>query len=233
MISLMGTVLVASLLGSPHCAAMCGPFACLYAGQSEPRVAGPHMAYNLGRLLSYLFLGTIAGIAGAGMNQLGAVAGLPRLAAIVAGTLMVLWGSLTILAALGARVPGASPPPGFRQLVGRLVARFQSRPPVVRAAALGLLTTILPCGWLYAFVATAAGTGSPTSGALVMAAFWLGTVPVMAAMGLAAQRALGPLRRRLPVLTAAALLVLGLLTIAGRVGITAGGMPTSGVHATH
>jgi len=233
MIALVGTVLAASLLGSPHCAAMCGPFACLYAGQFNPRAAGPHLAYNAGRLVSYLLLGTVAGFAGAGMNQIGAVAGLPRAAAIVAGALMVLWGGLTILAALGARVPGATPPPGFRRLLGRVVARFQSRPPVVRAAALGLLTTILPCGWLYAFVATAAGTGSAAGGALVMAAFWLGTVPVMAAVGLAAQRALGPLRRRLPVVTAAALVVLGLLTIAGRVGIVAAGMPVGGVHATH
>jgi sulfite exporter TauE/SafE len=49
-----------------------------------------------------------------------------------------------------------------------------------------------------------------------MAAFWAGTLPVMAGLGFLAQRALGPLRRRLPVVTAAALIVIGLLTVAGR-----------------
>ncbi|MBE7450024.1 MAG: sulfite exporter TauE/SafE family protein [Kofleriaceae bacterium] len=41
-----------------------------------------------------------------------------------------------------------------------------------RAALLGLLSAALPCGWLWAFVVVAAGTGSPVGGALVMTAFW-------------------------------------------------------------
>lgn len=217
MLALALPVLAAALLGSPHCAAMCGPFACLYAGQTERAGAWrAHAAYNLGRLGAYLFLGALAGLAGAGLNELGALAGLPRVAAIVAGALMVLWGGLTIAAAYGARVPGASPPAGFRRMLSQAVARFKDRPPTVRALALGLLTTLLPCGWLYAFVAVAAGTGAITSGMLVMAAFWLGTLPVMAGVGLLAQRALGPFRRRLPIATAAVLVVLGLLTMAGR-----------------
>jgi sulfite exporter TauE/SafE len=233
MIPLVGTVLVASLLGSPHCAAMCGPFACLYAGPAESRSAGPHIAYNAGRLLSDLFLGVVAGFAGAGMNQLGSLTGVPRAAAIVAGTLMVLWGGLTIAAAFGVTVPGASPPAGFRRLLGRAVSRFQRHPPAVRAGALGLLTTILPCGWLYAFVATAAGTGSVAAATMVMAAFWLGTLPMMAAIGLTAQRALGPLRRGLPVVTAAVLVVLGLLTITGRITATADASTPGGAHVSH
>lgn len=217
MLELVLPVVGASLLGSPHCAAMCGPFACLYGGPTG-RDGGwhAHAAYNLGRLAAYLGLGAVAGLAGAGLNQLGAMTGVARGAAIVAGTLMVLWGGLTIAAALGARVPGTSPPAGFRRLLGRMLLRFQHRPPTARAAALGLLTTLLPCGWLYAFVAVAAGTGTVPRGMLVMAAFWLGTLPVMAGVGLLAQRALGPLRTRLPVATAAMLVVLGLLTISGR-----------------
>lgn len=223
MIAVVGTVLVAALLGSPHCAAMCGPLTCLYGGDGGgSRRAGPHLAYNLGRLGSYLLLGALAGVAGAGMNHLGALAGVPRAAALVAGALMVLWGALTIASALGVAVPGGSPPPVFRRLLSGVVTRFQENSPTRRAAALGLLTTLLPCGWLYAFVATAAGTGSASAGMLVMATFWLGTVPVMAAVGLAAQRALGPFRRRLPVVTAAALVVIGLLTIAGRLSVPAG-----------
>lgn len=217
MLALVVPVLAASLLGSPHCAAMCGPFACLYAGQTAPAGAWrAHLAYNAGRLGAYLFLGAAAGLAGAGLNEIGALAGLPRTAAIVAGTLMVLWGGLTIAAMHGARVPGASAPAGFRRLLGRVVARFHDRPPTARALALGLLTTLLPCGWLYAFVAVAAGTAAIGSGMLVMAAFWVGTLPVMAGIGLLAQRALGPFRRRLPVATALVLVILGLLTISGR-----------------
>jgi sulfite exporter TauE/SafE len=69
------------------------------------------------------------------------------------------------------------------------------------------------------FVAAAGATASPFWGGLVMVAFWAGTVPVMAGLGLAAQSLLGPLRRRLPVVTAAALVVLGLLAMAGKLGV--------------
>jgi len=59
-------VLVASLLGSVHCAAMCGAFTCLYANPVERgRPIGgelpPHLAYNLGRLAAYVALGALAG----------------------------------------------------------------------------------------------------------------------------------------------------------------------------
>lgn len=62
-----------------------------------------------------------------------------------------------------------------------------------------------------------------------MAGFWVGTVPMMALIGVSAQRLLGPFRSRLPVLTAVALVVLGAFTVAGR--FTGSGM-TSGLGTT-
>jgi hypothetical protein len=217
--ALVGTILLSSLLGSPHCAAMCGGFACFYAaepGSRQHRLA--LLAYNCGRLASYVLLGALAGSLGAGVNATGRMAGAARPAAVLAGVLMVAWGSVTILRALGARLPRLSSPGSSRGLLSGALQRMQRRPPVVRAAGLGLLTTLLPCGWLYVFVATAGGTGSPWRGALVMAVFWLGTVPMMAGLGVAVQRLSGPLRQRLPVMTAAVLVVIGLLTAAGRLG---------------
>ena len=80
----------------------------------------------------------------------------------------------------------------------------------------GALSAALPCGWLYAFVATSAAAGSALGGALVMAAFWLGTLPMMATVGVAAHRVLGRFRTRLPLVSATVLIVLGALTVAGR-----------------
>lgn len=218
MIEAVGPILAASLLGSPHCAGMCGGFVAFYSGQEADGPGWPpHLAYNGGRLLSYVTLGAIAGAAGAGINQLGAAAGVARAAAVAAGSLMVVWGLGTLLLARGVRLPWVR-----GRLLGdvshRLISRLRGHPPILRALLLGLFTTLLPCGWLYAFVATAAGTGSASGGATVMAAFWLGTVPVMAGLGLAAQRLLGPLRRHLPVITAVILMVIGLLMVTGRIG---------------
>ena len=98
-------VLLASLLGSPHCAAMCGPFVAFYAGSAPASRAGTHVAYSLGRFIAYVSLGVLAGTLGASVDRIGALAGVSRLAAVVAGTMMVAWGLATILAWRGVRLP--------------------------------------------------------------------------------------------------------------------------------
>lgn len=228
------SVLLASLLGSPHCAAMCGPFVAFYTGSTDNRAAGvaPHAAYSLGRLTAYLTLGMLAGTLGAGVDRIGALAGVARMAAIVAGALMVVWGASTILAWRGVRVRWLHAPGAVRGPVTAAMTRVRCWPPLLRAAAIGLATALLPCGWLYAFVAVAGGTGSPVRGALAMAVFWTGTLPVMLAMGLGLQRLFGAWRARLPVVTASVIVVLGLLMIAGRLNAPARAA-ASGPHAAH
>jgi len=223
-IALAGSVLAMSLLGSPHCAGMCGGFVCFYAGQDGRGRFWAHAAYNLGRLVSYLALGLAAGALGHGLDAAGAGAGLHGAAAVASGTVMVLWGAASLAAALGARLPRVPAPAFAHTRFAAAMRAVHGRPAPVRALALGLVTTLLPCGWLWVYVATAAGTGSIATALLVMAAFWLGTVPMMAGLGVLAQGALGPLRRRLPVLTAGVLVVLGLATIGGhfRHGMMAG-----------
>jgi sulfite exporter TauE/SafE len=218
MVAVVG-VFLASLLGSVHCAAMCGPFVLFYSsdlpGPVRPSLR-VHGAYNLGRLVSYVALGLAGGAVGAQLDRAGALAGVSRAAAIIAGTLMVAWSGATILALRGVRVglPGGTP--RWHALLARWTGALRQRSAVVRAGAVGLMTALLPCGWLYAFVATAVGTGSPVRGALAMLVFWSGTLPVMISLGLGLQRAAGPLRSRLPAITAAAVMVLGLLSITGR-----------------
>lgn len=238
MIALAGAVLLASLLGSPHCAGMCGGFVCFYAGQEGRGQGWAHVAYNLGRLGAYVVLGVLAGLIGSGMDRAGAGSGLHGTAAVAAGAIMIVWGVAALLSALGVKMPHMGTP-GF---IGRRVAAglraVHAQPPAVRALTVGLLSGLLPCGWLWIYVATAAGTGSVGNAVLVMSAFWLGTVPIMAGLGIAAQGALGPLRRRLPVITAATLVVLGLFTIGGRfhigpIGANCPQCSSSGTHVGH
>lgn len=216
-------VLTASLLGSVHCVGMCGSFVCFYSaagGGAPPRgMTVAHLAYNGGRLLSYVMLGLMAGAAGAGVDRVGTFVGLSRGAAVVAGALMVGWGLRTLLAEGGVRLPRLEGLPPGRNPLGALLARVRERSPVVRAAATGLLTTLLPCGWLYAFVFAAAGTGTPRTAAVMMALFWAGTLPMMLTVGYGAQRLTGAFRARLPLVTAAAVVVMGVLSIAGRLSI--------------
>jgi len=221
LIALIGSVLAASLLGSVHCAGMCGGFLAFAVG--DPGRTGSarwlHVAYNAGRLVTYVLLGVIAGSMGAVLDWGGAVLGVQRVAAISAGAVMIGFGFVAVLRSLGVRV-GKFPIPAFMQKIALAGHRGAADlPPIVRAAAVGLLTTLLPCGWLYAFVATAAGTGGPLSGAAAMSVFWLGTLPVMVLFGTAVSGLSGPLRRHLPLLTALLMSAVGLMTVAQRIRI--------------
>lgn len=230
--TLLLAVLVASALGSLHCAAMCGAFVCA-ASRGQGRALREQSAYHAGRLVSYVTLGALAGAIGATMDDLGALAGVARGAAVVAGVLMVLWALSVILSERGIRMTGGLG--GLRmtaeRALGSVIVRVRDRSGTVRAGALGLVTTLLPCGWLYAFVVTAGSTGRPLDGALVMLAFWAGTVPALAALGAGAARLVGPAARRLPLVTAMVMLALGLLTIAGRLHPPR--MPSAHAEAAH
>ena len=215
-------VLAASLLGSVHCAAMCGAFVCFYtAGPKASRSveAAGHGAYNLGRLLAYVTLGLIGGALGLGLDSAGARAGIQQGAAIVAGLLMIAWGTHALLAAGGVRVAGPAVPRAWQQAMGGVVMSVRTSPPVTRAFVTGLATALLPCGWLWAFVITAAGTGTPLAAAGTMAVFWMGTLPMMVAVGAGARRFAGRFGARLPVASAVVVILLGALSIGGRLGM--------------
>lgn len=233
MITTAAGVLVASLVGSVHCAGMCGGFVCFYAGSAEghePAALRAHAMYNVGRLASYLLLGAIAGAIGAGVSELGAMAGVSRAAAVVAGALMVGWAISTIAAQRGVSLGALHAPVAWQRALGRVLHAVREQPIGVRAGLTGLFTTMLPCGWLYVFVATAGGTGTVRSAMTVMALFWLGTVPALVAVGIGAQTVLAPFRRRLPAFSAAVVLIMGLLSMSGHLAPAAADADAHAVH---
>ncbi len=89
----------------------------------------------------------------------------------------------------------------------------------VRAGVVGLLTTFLPCGWLYAFAITAAGTADPIKGGLVMAAFWAGTTPILVFVGVGVQKLLRVFGRRATFVAPIAVVIVGLVMIVQRITI--------------
>ena len=221
---LLGGVLVASLVGSLHCAGMCGPLVA-FCSSGKGHGGASLAAYHLARLVGYLGLGVAAGLVGAAVDFGGEAAGVGRVAAILAGSVMILSGLGALfggkLAAWRAARAGRSAGPGpVTRVVTRLTAKARGLSAVGRSLAIGGLSAFLPCGWLYAFAAAAAGTGSPSKGALVMAAFWLGTVPILLGLGLGIAGLLAGLRARaprlIPGLVSASLVALGIFTLSGR-----------------
>ncbi len=213
-------VLLASLFGSLHCAGMCGALVAFAVGATETQSAlsraSLHIAYHGGRMVTYALVGAACGLLGAALDVGGAMLGLNRVAAVLAGGMMIAVGIVAIIRYLGVRVPHP-PVPGFLQrtlAVGQRAA--VGLRPLPRALTIGLLTAFLPCGWLYAFAIIAAGTGGALMGAAVMTAFWLGTVPILVSLGVGVQALTGTLGRRIPLATAIVIVMLGLYTVGQR-----------------
>ncbi|MEO7037522.1 MAG: sulfite exporter TauE/SafE family protein [Polyangiaceae bacterium] len=215
-LTLLLPIVGASVLGSVHCAAMCGPFAAMVSnsGAGRGRRLLLQLAYQGGRLLSYVALGAAAGSAGRALDLAGAAAGLGDLAAGAAGFLLLVWGLGALLETQGVRIPR------LKQALPARVSAFlfslRQSPSPWRAGLLGLATTLLPCGWLYAFVLTAASTAHAAEGALVMFALWVGNAPMLLGIGFFFGGALNRLRRHVPVFSASLIFCIGLSTIITR-----------------
>jgi sulfite exporter TauE/SafE len=202
------SILAASLVGSVHCAAMCGPIAAAAGGSGRAA-----LTYHATRLAGYGALGLAAGGIGSVLDGLGRGIGIIRVSAITGGVLLILFGLVQAASALGIRL---GPKTRVAASLARTAAWGRRLAPIPRAAAFGLLTAVLPCGWLIAFVAAAAATGDPVSAAAAMAIFWLGTVPAVAGAGLVMARLAGRYRARLPLVSAAVLICFGLVTALAR-----------------
>lgn len=181
-VSLFAAGLAGSLV---HCVGMCGPFVLTQVVTDVERSASRSygewrrlagaalLPYHLGRLTTYTALGALAGRATALFASTTGFAWL-------SGTMLVVAAILMVLQALGLTLGATSPLAGVLAKLARPLSMSQR--PAARYA-LGVVLGLLPCGLLYGALAAAGGTASATEGALAMAAFAVGTVPALIAVG--------------------------------------------------
>lgn len=180
------TVFLAGLLGSGHCAGMCGGIAAaLGTGGGVRRRAWQPLLYHCGRIGSYAAAGAIAGALGAAAGYAFAISRWSEILRLAAAAVVVLIG---LDVALGSAVRGS-----WLRTPERLGARLwlhiapnarRALPtaPAARALVLGLVWGWLPCGLVYSVLIAATVAGGAWRGSATMVAFGLGTVPTMAGL---------------------------------------------------
>ena len=193
----LAPVFMVGLLGSVHCAGMCGGIVSAFSMtpartfpvtvvtlRSAPSAALMRvLAYNSGRIASYAAAGALAGgLAGATRALVGLAVvetigyWLANLMLLVLGLyLMDAWRGLAQLEQLGQRAWRRIEP------VTKLLLPLDSP---LKLVAMGGLWGWLPCGMVYSVLLTAMLSGSALSGAAVMLAFGLGTLPMLLSMGI-------------------------------------------------
>lgn len=189
-------VFLIGLLGGVHCVGMCGGIVSALSMQpGAPAVRAPgaasalplHLAYNFGRISSYVMAGALVGAIGSFSLLLNDM--LPvQMALYIAANLMMI--------ALGLYLTGLTQSLAFTERLGQALwkriqpftRRFLPARSVAQAYPLGLLWGWLPCGMVYGVLTAALLSGSAARGAATMLAFGLGTLPNLLLAGMLLQR---------------------------------------------
>lgn len=182
------------LIGSLHCIGMCGPIALALpvGGYTMGGRLWAAVLYNIGRAVTYSLLGLIFGSVGMAVW----LAGIQQGFSITVGIFIIL------LVVIPMAINHFSVVPAFySRLLNKLKQALQiqlQKRGFVTLFTIGLLNGLLPCGFVYVGLAGATATGHWYSGAIYMALFGLGTLPVMATLiivkhriNLSFQRAMG------------------------------------------
>lgn len=173
-----------------HCLGMCGSIVSALTFSLPREVRGQRgrllaylTAYNLGRLGSYLVAGALVGGAGTALAQTITLQHGHQLLSVAGALLMT---------GIGLYLAGWFP--RFAQLERIGAPIWQRLEPLSRrllpvrnlpqAFLFGLIWGWLPCGLVYSALIWSATAGSAGDGALLMAAFGVGTLPSMLSAGL-------------------------------------------------
>ncbi|TLM97914.1 MAG: sulfite exporter TauE/SafE family protein, partial [Actinobacteria bacterium] len=217
------------LATSLHCVSMCGPLVLTYAVKGTEdgpwyRKLTPNVAYQAAKVVSYVLVGLLVGAIGSFFNL-----------DLLRPYVMFLAGAFMIVLGLGmtGKVPWAlkivpKPPKWLMSALGRVRRKSvedasHGESHLATPITLGLMTGLLPCGPLMAAEVAAAASGSPITGAAGMAAFAIGTAPLMVAFGTAGSLIPRVWKERLMVVLAIGVMIFGLVFINS--GLTVGGAP--------
>ncbi len=163
------------------CGGIVGALSMQIAGGRPPLLI--HLAYNAGRIASYVLAGTIVGAIGGLGLTFGPVAKTQVAFYVFANLLLVALG-LYLMGFTAALAPLERAGQSIWSRVQPLTARFLPVRGPAQALPLGMLWGWLPCGLVYSVLANALVAGSAARGAAAMLAFGLGTLPNLLLAGL-------------------------------------------------
>jgi hypothetical protein len=160
-----------------HCIGMCGPIA-LSLGLSKQQQVNFHLqnfTYQLGRIITYTFLGAIVGIVGEGFQM----AGFQKYISIFAGALLIVMALFSFGGDFASKIPAVNNALLKVKInLGKLLQKsdYSSR------FLTGILNGFLPCGMVYMALTASLAAGGIWQSATFMAVFGLGTFPFMFAV---------------------------------------------------
>lgn len=231
MYAFIASMFALGLATSLHCVSMCGPLVLTYAVKGEEngpwyRKLIPNGAYQGAKIVSYMVVGLLLGAVGSLFD----LESIRQYVYFVAAAFMIVLGL-----GMTGRFPWAArltprPPRVLMDAIVKLRRKSASdaaedQTTIATPITFGLLTGLMPCGPLMAAQISAAASGNAIWGALGMAAFGVGTAPLMLLFGTSASMIPGLWKKRMMSVLAIGVIVLGLVYIDR--GLVATGSPVT------
>ena len=175
------------LAGGVHCVGMCGGIVGALSLQAPRRAWNLHLAYSAGRIASYATAGAVMGMIGGAGLMFNQVLPAQLLLYVLANLVLISLG--LYLAGLGSWLTRLE---ALGTWLWRRVQPYRARvlpaDTAGKAFVLGALWGWLPCGLVYSLLLSALLSGGAGSGAAVMLAFGLGTLPNLLLAGMLFKR---------------------------------------------
>jgi sulfite exporter TauE/SafE len=167
--------LALGFFGSLHCIGMCGPIALALPTQSKSKFGfySGRILYNLGRVITYSFMGLFAGLIGKQIN----IAGFQQFVSIALGVIILF--SVLLPTGIKNYFIKIKPVQLATKIIQSSIGKLFSRGSQKSLLLIGVLNGFLPCGFVYMALAGALALGNVENSILFMALFGLGTIPAM------------------------------------------------------
>ena len=174
----------------------------------------PHIYFNVGRIISYTILGGAVGALGSTLTLSAEANGILL---IVASAIMIALGlqMLKLLPSLGRFQPR------MPKFIAHKIHSLTEKEAKGGAFLLGASTFFLPCGFTQALQLYVLSKGSIETGALVMLAFAVGTLPALLSLSAVSSFATGAFQRYFLKFAGVAVVMLGIFNIQSGVTLTA------------
>jgi len=175
------TALLMGLIGSMHCAGMCGPIAISLpyrvGMQTKEETFFKILVYNLGRIITYALFGLLFGIVGKGFFTMG----IQKWVLIALAIVLIIVALFSIDVESNAlKIPFIDK---FNKKIKAALAKALKNATVKSFLYIGILNGFLPCGLVYMAIVAALATGGVLNSVLYMILFGIGTMPMMMALG--------------------------------------------------
>jgi len=184
MVPLISMTFITGLLSSAHCLGMCGGIISALSLTKDGPLCGPscQLLFNLGRVTTYALLGLLVGWLGSALAVKNSIYEITSPLLICSDIFIILigLGSAGLFKRLNFSLLKCTV---LRPRLDQAAKMLTTLPTPLAAISLGLLFGFMPCGVLYAMLLTATQSGDRLTGCLMMAAFGLGTAPVMLLVG--------------------------------------------------